>query len=133
MVTCSIETNENSISAKYKLRFSNILIPDPIFIIEYSTDNMRLEDQRIKITDNIITADDVYFGKPHAQGIRKILKSLSLKPKDALYIGDSIYDYEAGRSAKVKYRHASWGYDKKINKIEYIKKIYNLGQIKNIF
>tara|TARA_B110000238_G_scaffold37892_1_gene39932 strand:- start:384 stop:998 length:615 start_codon:yes stop_codon:yes gene_type:complete len=83
--------------------------------------------------DNIITSDDVYFGKPHAQGIRKILKSLSLKPKDALYIGDSIYDYEAGRSAKVKYRHASWGYDKKINKIEYIKKIYNLGQIKNIF
>ena len=57
MVTCSIETNENSISAKYKLRFSNILIPDPIFIMEYSTDNMRLEDQRIKITGNIITAE----------------------------------------------------------------------------
>jgi DsbC/DsbD-like thiol-disulfide interchange protein len=57
MVTCSIETNENSISAKYKLRFSNILIPDPIFIMEYSTDNTRLEDQRIKITGNIITAE----------------------------------------------------------------------------
>ncbi len=83
--------------------------------------------------DNIITADDVYFGKPHAQGIRKILKSLNLKSKDALYIGDSIFDYKAAKSAKVEYRHASWGYDKKINKIKYIKKIKNFDQIKKIF
>tara|TARA_B100000780_G_C21048475_1_gene420934 strand:- start:184 stop:798 length:615 start_codon:yes stop_codon:yes gene_type:complete len=86
-----------------------------------------------KIFDHIITSDDVYYGKPHAQGIRKILKILKLIPKDALYIGDSIYDYKAAKSAKVKYRHASWGYDKKINKIRYIKKIHNLEQIKNIF
>jgi phosphoglycolate phosphatase-like HAD superfamily hydrolase len=83
--------------------------------------------------DHIITSDDVYFGKPHAQGIRMILKGLNLKPKDALYIGDSIFDYKAAKSARVKYRHASWGYDKKINKIQYIKKINNIDQIKKIF
>jgi HAD superfamily hydrolase (TIGR01549 family) len=83
--------------------------------------------------DIVITSDDVHCGKPHAQGIRKILKNLNLKPKDALYIGDSIFDYKASKSAKVKYRHARWGYDKKINKIKYIKKINNLDQIKKIF
>jgi len=85
------------------------------------------------IFDQIVTSDDVYFGKPHAQGIRKILKNLKLRAKDALYIGDSIFDYKAAKSAKVKYCHASWGYDKKINKIKYIKKINNLDQIKKFF
>ena len=86
--------------------------------------------KRYNLFDKIITSDDVRFGKPHAQGIRKILTSLKLKPKDALYIGDSLFDYKAGKSAGVSYYHASWGYDKKINKIKYIKKINNLDQIK---
>ena len=86
-----------------------------------------------KLFDCIITADDVSSGKPNPQGLKKILKLLKLKPSNCLYIGDSIYDYKASKLANIKYRHASWGYDKKINKINYIKTINSLDQIKKIF
>ena len=80
----------------------------------------------------IITADDVVEGKPSPEGIYKILKKAKIKDKKkCIYVGDSIYDYQSSKKANIDYLHASWGYDKNLNKIEKIKKITNLLQIKN--
>tara|TARA_B100000780_G_scaffold260416_1_gene212147 strand:- start:915 stop:1529 length:615 start_codon:yes stop_codon:yes gene_type:complete len=80
----------------------------------------------------IITADDVVEGKPSPEGIYKILKKARIKDKkNCIYVGDSIYDYQSSKKANINYLHASWGYDKTLNKIEKIKKITNLLQIKN--
>ena len=80
----------------------------------------------------IITADDVVEGKPSPEGIYKILKKARIKDKkNCIYVGDSIYDYQSSKKANIDYLHASWGYDKNLNKIEKIKKITNLLQIKN--
>ncbi|MDC0346710.1 HAD family hydrolase [Candidatus Pelagibacter sp.] len=80
----------------------------------------------------IITADDVLEGKPSPEGIYKILKKARIKDKkNCIYVGDSIYDYQSSKKANIDYLHASWGYDKNLNKIEKIKKITNLLQIKN--
>lgn len=80
----------------------------------------------------IITADDVFEGKPSPEGIYKILKKARIKDKkNCIYVGDSIYDYQSSKKANIDYLHASWGYDKNLNKIEKIKKITNLLQIKN--
>ena len=71
-------------------------------------------------------------GKPSPEGIYKILKKARIKDKkNCIYVGDSIYDYQSSKKANIDYLHASWGYDKNLNKIEKIKKITNLLQIKN--
>ncbi len=82
-----------------------------------------------KLFDCIITADDVSKGKPNPEGLKKILKKLNIKKKDTLYVGDSLYDYKASKSAKIKYIHATWGYDKIIYKN---KNIIKLNHFKDI-
>tara|TARA_B100000965_G_scaffold164206_2_gene136723 strand:+ start:20690 stop:21310 length:621 start_codon:yes stop_codon:yes gene_type:complete len=88
---------------------------------------------KIKIFDFIITAEDVKYGKPNPEGINKIIKKFKVKKINVLFIGDSIFDYKASKSAKVKYRHAIWGYDQKINKMKNLKKVNNFNQIEGLF
>ncbi len=85
--------------------------------------------QRDKIFDCIITSDDVLKGKPHPQGLFKILKKLKIKKKNSVYVGDSFYDYKASKLAKIKYAHAMWGYDKAVGKN---KNIIKLNRFKDI-
>jgi len=82
-----------------------------------------------KLFDCIITADDVSKGKPNPEGLKKILKKLNINKKESLYVGDSLYDYKASKSAKIKYVHASWGYDRNIYKN---KNIIKLNHFKDI-
>ncbi len=82
-----------------------------------------------KLFDCIITADDVSKGKPNPEGLKKILKKLNIKKKESLYVGDSLYDYKASKSAKIKYVHATWGYDNIIYKN---KNIIKLNHFKDI-
>ena len=49
------------------------------------------------------------------------------KKKEALYIGDTMYDFKSANLAKIKYIHANWGYQKiKDKKIEKINKLSEL-------
>ena len=48
--------------------------------------------------------------------------------KNSIYVGDTYYDYLCAKRAKVKYIHASWGYQN-IKKIK-LKKILKLSEIK---
>ena len=88
--------------------------------------------QKDKIFDCIITSDDVLKGKPHPEGLYKILKKLKIKKKNSVYVGDSFYDYKASKLAKIKYAHAMWGYDKIIGKNKNIIKLNRFRDISRL-
>jgi HAD superfamily hydrolase (TIGR01509 family) len=51
----------------------------------------------------IITASDAKAPKPDAEMINIVLKELKYKKSDCVFIGDSIFDYYAAKSAKVRF------------------------------
>ncbi len=59
--------------------------------------------------DTVVTADDVIRYKPNPDPILKALENLSLKPYEALYVGDSLFDAEAAHTAGVDMAGVSWG------------------------
>ena len=87
---------------------------------------------RNKIFDCIITSDDVLKGKPHPEGLYKILKKLKIKKKNTIYVGDSYYDYQASKLAKIKYAHAMWGYDNIIGKNKNVIKLNRFRDISRL-
>lgn len=52
--------------------------------------------------DYVLCADRLRFAKPHPQILNRIMQKFSVKPAQALYIGDMIIDAQAGRRAGVK-------------------------------
>lgn len=60
--------------------------------------------------DLILTADEVTKVKPDPEGIQKVLKFFSIKPEEAMFIGDSPADVEAGKNAQVKTIGVSFGF-----------------------
>lgn len=56
-----------------------------------------------------ICADDVIQGKPHPEPVFKALAALGASPAEAVFIGDSDHDIEAGRRAGVETAAVSWG------------------------
>ena len=83
--------------------------------------------------DCIISSDDIKKKKPNPEGLIKILTTLKIRKKNCIFVGDSIYDYQASKSARIKYLHALWGYEEKINKkkIIKIKKFNDIARIAN--
>jgi phosphoglycolate phosphatase len=55
-----------------------------------------------KYFDRIVCADKKHELKPEPYLLKKVLKQLKLKPQEALYVGDMVYDIKAGKNAKVK-------------------------------
>ncbi len=53
--------------------------------------------------DKIVCALDVKRPKPHPEGVWMILESFDLRPKNAVYIGDSAVDEEVSRNAGVDF------------------------------
>lgn len=58
--------------------------------------------------DVIITGDDVTLPKPHPEGITKALELLGLKNNEAIFIGDSDADIQAGLQAEVQTIGVQW-------------------------
>ena len=56
-----------------------------------------------------IMADEVEHPKPSPEGLLKCLKELGIDPRDAIYIGDSLYDYQAAKAANMAFGLATWG------------------------
>jgi len=86
------------------------------FFISVFTSKSKMRTSKIlkkyKFFDYCISSDDVKKGKPDPEGLLKILNKFRLNNKDAIFVGDSIYDYKASKAAKIKYLHAKWGYQK---------------------
>lgn len=88
--------------------------------------------KKYRLFDYIVTSDDVKKGKPNPEGVIKILSKFRINHENCLYIGDSTYDLDAANSAKVKYIHASWGYED-LTKYKKVIKIFNLKNINKYF
>lgn len=52
--------------------------------------------------DFMLCADKLRRAKPHPDMLRKIMLKFSVKPKEAVYVGDMALDAQAGRRAGVK-------------------------------
>ena len=75
--------------------------------------------------DFIVAGNDVKKGKPHPEGLKKIMKKLNFKRNLIFYIGDTTYDYYCSKKVKIKHIHVTWG-------IEKIKKYKDVIFVKNI-
>ncbi|WP_221567920.1 HAD family hydrolase [Alkalihalobacillus sp. TS-13] len=58
--------------------------------------------------DVIITGDDVTNPKPNPEGLQKALSQLGINEKEAMFIGDSNADIEAGLAANVHTAAVQW-------------------------
>ena len=59
--------------------------------------------------EGMVSADDVEKPKPDPEPVRKALEALELTPEDTLFVGDSLFDLQAGRAAGVRTAAALWG------------------------
>lgn len=58
--------------------------------------------------DVIITGDDVTMPKPHPEGLNKALVKLHIKNTEAVFLGDSDADIQAGKQADVNTIGVQW-------------------------
>lgn len=58
---------------------------------------------------SIITADDAPKTKPDPAPLQLCLTELAVEPTDAVYIGDTIFDYQCAKGADVHFALALWG------------------------
>lgn len=59
--------------------------------------------------DTFITASKTKLHKPNPEPILKAIDTLNISPQNTLYVGDSIYDFQYTRNAKVDFALAGWG------------------------
>ena len=73
------------------------------------TTDISLEELGIaQYFDFIVTGNDVCNHKPSSEGLMKILDHFSLRPEDALMIGDGVSDIKAAREAGIKVAVVLW-------------------------
>lgn len=56
-------------------------------------------------------------------------KKNKIDKRNAVYVGDSIYDYQCAKKANILYLHSKWGYEKS-NKTKKFININNFTKIK---
>ena len=102
------------------------------FAVFTSKDKLRTKIilHKYKFFKYIVTSDDVSRGKPHPEGLIKILNKTKNKKNEVIYVGDSIYDYKASKNFGIKYLHAKWGYEKDLSNKVNINEISNFLEIK---
>ena len=59
--------------------------------------------------DTIVTCDSCTRHKPHPEPVLTALERLGYEPDEALFVGDSVHDIEAGNAAGVETVAALWG------------------------
>lgn len=63
--------------------------------------------------DVVLGSDSVEERKPSPKPVLKVLEMLSIKPEEAVIVGDSTFDIEAGKAAGVKTVAVSYGFMEK--------------------
>lgn len=59
--------------------------------------------------DILVTCADTALHKPHPEPLYKFLERAGARAREALYIGDSVYDRDCARAAGVDFALATWG------------------------
>ncbi|WP_244950978.1 HAD family hydrolase [Rummeliibacillus suwonensis] len=77
---------------------------------------------------HIICADDTVKHKPNPEPLLKYLKVSQTEAKEAIYIGDTNYDLECARDARIDFALALWG----CQKPEEVNAFLNLSHPKEI-
>lgn len=129
-------SNQNILKIKIlknKLKYLNQLKKKCALAIFTSKDRFRTLKilKKYKLFTYYVTSDDVKTGKPSPEGILKILKKTKYSGKDCYYVGDTLFDFKAAKSAKVNYLHAVWGIDKKLKykNVRYVKSFFEIKKI----
>lgn len=86
-----------------------------------------------KYIETAVLADDTTLHKPHPDPLLECLRRLELDARQVVYVGDSLYDYQASRSAGIDFAYAKWGSvsDEGIEDPDYI--IENPVDLLNLF
>ena len=93
---------------------------------DYDRTNIILSKLPVDFT-SIQTPNNKYRGKPAPDSILVAMAEAGVDPKDTVYIGDMLVDFEASVRAKVDYIHAEWGYQSiPFNQVVKIKSITEL-------
>lgn len=59
--------------------------------------------------ETVVLFEDTDKHKPDPEPLLKCLENLNLKPENAIYIGDTLADYQAAKNAGMDFGYASWG------------------------
>lgn len=57
----------------------------------------------------IVTASQTTKHKPHPEPLLACMEKMDLQPKDTIYVGDSIFDYQCAQEAGTAFGVALWG------------------------
>ena len=60
---------------------------------------------------SVVLAEDTENHKPHPEPLLKALEGLNTEPHYSIYVGDTLSDYKAAKSAGMDFALASWGAD----------------------
>lgn len=77
---------------------------------EFLSKNVLADLGLLKYFDIVIGSDSVPEKKPSPVPVLKVLSELQIKPSDAVIVGDSNYDIDAGRAAGVITVAVTYGY-----------------------
>lgn len=82
----------------------------------------------IEYLDCIIGGDDVKQFKPHPEGIHKALQAFDIPPAQAMMVGDTVVDIQAGKNASTSTAAALYGFGSK-ESLEAAKPDYMLNDV----
>ena len=92
-----------------------------------------LKDFDIKhLFELLVTADKVTHGKPHPEGMNKVLEYFKITSDEALVIGDTGYDYFAAKNANIKciiMKLCKRNLDKEIKPYRFVNSYYELYEV----
>jgi pyrophosphatase PpaX len=80
----------------------------------------------------VISLDDVKQPKPHPEGIQLALKHFNVEANKALFVGDTTFDYFAGKSAGTDTALVTWGFKKFATDIQPTMWIDHFDQLKDL-
>lgn len=69
----------------------------------YVVEPLKKSGFKLELFDVVISADDTKNHKPHPEPLIHACRRLNINPKEAVYVGDSLIDYESAKSAKLKF------------------------------
>ncbi|MCX8179537.1 MAG: HAD-IIIA family hydrolase [Candidatus Aenigmarchaeota archaeon] len=70
---------------------------------KYADEVLKAVKLNIKLIDIRVHAEDTKMHKPHPEPILLALKKLDIAPQEAIYVGDSLLDFKAAKSAGVNF------------------------------
>jgi len=69
----------------------------------YVVEPLKKSGFNLELFDVVISADDTKNHKPHPEPLIHACRRLNINPKEAVYVGDSLIDYESAKSAKLEF------------------------------